>query len=41
MMDNLYTNGVQISMFKAKGEQVLDNMEVGANGLNRQQNEEE
>jgi hypothetical protein len=41
MMDNSYTHGVQLSMFKAKGERFLDAMEVGVNALNRQQNEEE
>jgi hypothetical protein len=41
MMDNLYTHGVQLSMFKAKGDRFLDAMEVGANALVRQQNEEE
>jgi hypothetical protein len=41
MMDSSYTHGVQLSMFKAKGERFLDAMEVGANALVRQQNEEE
>jgi hypothetical protein len=40
MMDNSYTSAVQLAMFKAKGQKYLDAMEVGANALNRQQNEE-
>jgi hypothetical protein len=40
-MDNLYIYGVQLAIFKAKGVQFLDRMEVGAaNALNRQQTEE-
>jgi hypothetical protein len=41
MMDNLYMHGVQLSMFKAKGERFLDAIEVGAYALVRQQNKEE
>jgi hypothetical protein len=40
IMDNSYTIAVQLAMFKAKGQKYLDAMEMGANALNRQQNEE-